>query len=477
MLSADEILTLPVTLQPDRSGLELVPLDHEGRYRFTLRYLTEQATTPDAGSRVKMLVPLPPANEGQVVTITETSGIIPSTIKRDRLGNSVLISTDMSSDSLPDAITVHCTVETRSFRQVIPKKYSYNASINPWVETSLNSYKIRLNTTYRAPGLVTTNQEPGFETLIAWVTAYKEDVNNSKVRRDRIYDRKVTDLYPIPARAYLERAMEFLTFCSKKGIPGRIVHGWLFPRQTDIFTPGFLVEIFIPGKGLMILDKSLDLYTSSGTFISWHTDLPLEPENSEHGYLGLVDQNGRTRFIDTVVEISGGEMNSDGTIPDPRYLKRVAVQPLRQEKSIAVGEIINFDSFYDSTDDSFLVFSRDETRNYQVSPTWKYMEDIVLCSSFTKGKAGGIKEVYGRKEEVYAVFYFKERKTEKKTHYLWIKPDGTKKWDKKLVINGSWRYYYTILNYKRKATMEAGRWCIEVYINGVLDGRREFSIR
>lgn len=462
-------ITLPVVLPEDATGMEVTFAGTPNTYRIQLEYSLKPFVDTKDTTKSGFILPVPCSTQYQTVTIVKTNTAI-TDITRDQYGNVVLITEPVKPTKIKDVLIVICEITVNTAQYSFPTGYFYTIDYNKTAVKHLteNSGYAKVQgkikkIAQKLPDAYT------YDDLFTFINLFKEEVNKAPDAINKIYREKVINLYPIPDKQYLMGALNLLALLKKQGINGRIGFGWNVVPRLPVFSRDFIIEIYIPDKGFLVLDKYLNLFSNRGYFILWHYDMP-EAYTPGFGYTGRLGETD-IRFTENEVCIRAGLMH-EGMVNDPRF-KAVSdyVAASSRKKSNRKAFLIEEVSFV-ADKDSLGIFTVNSERHYATTPVSQYCEEVVLCLGVSNHKPVQASMEFKAGERIHAYLKFASTKSNKIGIVKWIKPDGSIFHNKKIDIPGNWGYSYTYIHPR-----ELGLWTLELYLYGKLESRKHFTVQ
>ncbi len=469
---------LPLTLPFDVSGMLVSSFHQTNSYLVKIKYSYSQYREKFPQENYSLIFPIPSSTESQIVIITGIKNFQIKEIVKDKFGNTAVITepiNDIEKKEINKDIEITLNIICNSTKYSFPKNFSYNVVINKNFNTFLNQPQKNNKKLILIEHKWEKSQS--FEEIMQFIKKYKDKINKSKDRLDRIYDEKIIELYPVPRIKYYEKAIDLFALLTKQKINGRILFGWNVPNSIDLISRDFIIEIYLPNKGFMLIDKELNLFINKGSFISAFFQYPDLNDYNKQGYIGVIE-NDKIIFLNEKISFTAGVLVSKKT-QDSRYDNTIDYKKSFVLKDHAIDQFIIQDSFIHQENNTFVLMkyhSDNNGRIYKIEPVQKYLKDMVLCTTLNNHKPVNPGLEFYSNKKIYCYFKLNKTNSKKICFVKWIKPDGEIQKSNKFEIPGNWGYYYTNITPSKKG-WEKGLWAIEIYLFGKLELRKHFIIK
>ncbi|MCG8570552.1 MAG: hypothetical protein MJB14_10470, partial [Spirochaetes bacterium] len=335
-LTAD--INLPFTIPADSTSLSISyqsdPIDYEIQIDYSLNELSKKIKNQS----VSLLIPLPTSNDFQQTTIIDSGGINIVDFQRDKQGNVVLISEMVRPNNLPKVIRLKLAITTRPGKILLPKQFQPQLKINQPMLDQLLVGNNEISDNYKKIILDFPPQdELDFNQLMEVIEQFKKLINQNKNHSNRLYADKVMNLYPISNQQYFEAAQSLLHKLAKAKISGRISRGYYIPYDIALFYPDFVIELFIPDQGWLVLDKYLNALNTNGGFVSFFYPVLQDGNNQFISYIAALLENEKVIFLNETNTIRIGIKSSDG-FQDKRFTNVYDEKTVYQENKSDVSK-------------------------------------------------------------------------------------------------------------------------------------------
>lgn len=460
-------LSLPIEIPKNSSGMQVAYFDKTCRYRLKLTYSLNSLKDSLKTGEYSFLMAMPESNEFQKVTVIDANYRI-NDIKKDIYGNTVII-TEPIYILTTNFLSTIFEIVVEAAKTKPPKSFLYDMKINERFNTEYNK-GINIKSDLTIDAKITDKST--FNDIDLLIKKYKELVNKSDKRLDRIYDEKITNLYPIPRNKYFTHAIDLLTYLSGKKIYGRIIYGYNIPQNVEIIAKDFLIEINFLNKYYLTFDKYLNLFTNKGYFISLFSINPAEAVYDNSNYIAVI-KNENVIFFKEDYQITAGCI--DEKTVDARYNNLFDKKStIAKVQSSLKDFIINESSV--KSENFVLIKASENARIYDIKPVQKFSKELFLCEDIEKSEPKNPKDVFINTDSINAFIRCRSTQTNKTGYVRWIKPDGDVYAVQKFDFPGAWGYYYTKI-VPNKSGWEKGIWTIELNIYGKLEIREHFQIK
>jgi hypothetical protein len=463
-----------IEVPANQSGLDVTPLGKAATFRMRIEYGTFALTRSHSESPGTLVLPIPSSSEIQTVRVLTTEGFDISSVSRDRFGNCILISEPLDRSGLPAFVSVDLEIVSLRPKFTIPRTHYYEVAVDPWVAGALldDPDLQSIERHVRVP----VAPDPSFAGVMNAVSAYKAAIDS--LTSPPLYDEAMRPLSPVTRVDFLERAQQFCALLADRGISSRICWGWNFPPGVDTYREDFLVEVLLPGRGAVILDRYLKLFSDYDCFVQ--SFYGFDPENRLDGaaYVGFVSGGGSgvtVEFPHTGVYVSCGLAETDQAAGRSRFDELVYTIITRERTGVSPDEWIGPAHQLGEAAFRTIRKTRDEKRFFD-DPVGYRVRDLVLSAGLDGNyDPVDITAVFEAGYRIYATVYFEGTGYEKQVIVRWKTPTGDIFHTTEDDVNANWTSYFGSI--RTNADMERGIWIIEVQVNGALEHRESFELR
>lgn len=423
------------------------------------------------------MVTIPGSDDYQNVTVTNVQGLNVRDFYRDAFGNVVLLSHDIEPHSLPQNV-----------------KITMNVSVG---RTKVNKSMTSAGTLAVSELFRSGENELTKAELFRLADEYRTFINSKAIKaKNRIYQQKVIDLYPIEDSVYHEAMADFAKTLAEQGFTVMMVYGWQIPEKTDYIARDFALKVVTKDCGVVLLNKTLREYSSDGTHIWWNSLPPKFVSEYEYNYIytaaGVpVDVDGQKKlsnivsFIDSTMYLSIGKVTAQGA--DKRFSSgydkvTVTAKSKKQQKILSLKTklskypdnfvMFKFDSPAKKSGSAGSAHSAQNTAAAKPSAAQSdntaanpYIKSITFCRNVDNGKVIGPQQTFLASDTVYVFISLNSTAQTKNVSYQWLTPSGNNHFKKSATVPGNWSSYYTYTNANGK--MEKGVWKFVITINGI----------
>ena len=375
---------ISIVLPKDQSALEPISIGKSKRYKLKIEYSVEKTKKEYKSKRISFLFPIPSSNEFQEIKIILTKGFEIEDMYRDIYGNSVIKTKSVEVNLLPLYLTLIFEIKIIPTKYIIPKKYYYKSDINDFILTNMRKKNL-INNKSKNKVLkdLTNDVNQNINQLKGYIEDFKSIQNSSKKNINKIYDEKITNLYPIAKAVYHNKALDFLKFLILKNIPARISYGYILPDKIDNYFQDFYIEIVLEKYGVILLDKYLNPFVNDGRYINLLYDIPKDNMYKEElGFFGVIDASADIDFLEEKIWIYAGEIDKKNIIKDLRYHRLYDLKTANKYPNVKLDEFIDKKSSLGNG--IFEVFKKNEKRVYYKKARLKYIKEIIVCSNIKK---------------------------------------------------------------------------------------------
>ncbi len=445
---------------PSSTGLEMTSPDYNLENRLSWIFSTENIKTMFGDSPIRLVIPVAVSNELQKLDkLSVSSGISADKFAVDYYGNVYLVCRSVSAGKLPDTVTVEMTVSTNLSFLYAPKDYYYPVNISSGLLSAVFSG-------------TDTGTQAEINEILKIIDNFRDSKNgDSENELTQIYNAESSFNYLNDNSTFLKHAAELSVELRKAGCGARISTGFYMPEVLDTLFPGYMLEVFIPGRAVLLLDRKLEIFNNSANFIkliSGNTSFKPVP------FIGVFAGNEFYRPEGTLYlesSVLNSEKNKNERRKNIIYLKYNSGQ-----KSVFDASLY-FAGFADSYYSLFPLYAADKNQKIFYN---KAFADLVenVSLSLTPDESGNPADespVYSAGDKIYSTVYFKDSAYEKKLTMTWKDPSGEVFYSKDNEVNRSWRSYYRIFTVNERT--RKGTWILEIYLNGNLEARREFTVK
>ena len=451
------------------SGLEITPIASSTSFALTLEYSLQRHKAQLEPGEYRVTLPIPSSDESQRVTISKVTGFEIGRIARDYHGNSVIVGIPTRLGDLPAYVSVDMIINKQPIKMSIPPNYYYEMAMDGDLFAGILTNE---SLTSHLPDFsFEMESNIDFNGLHGIVTTYKTDIDEVGDGFERIYDGDIQEFYPVDRFFYLRRAIDLIAVLRENGIAARIAKGWSVPPGLDTYREDFVVQVFLPGHGMMVFDRKLDLFADEYHFISYFYSLAESTSFSSCGYVGMA-KNEDVYVIGEPIFMSCGQII--GNQPDARY---TALSYKMDGYHLGRKNLQDFISQHANVNqESFRTVRKiEQEKRYFDQPVQYRVDDIVFSKRLdSQYDPIDISDRFSPGDKIYATVMFRGSGYEKHVLVRWRSPSGDIFHTSEDDVKKTWRSFFNSI--RLSGAMEKGQWTVEVVLNGVLEIRKHFEL-
>lgn len=454
-------LELPFDVPADENGLESHQIAQELNYHLKMEIeLTENHKTD------QLLLPLPPAFQFQKITLKSVEGCKALEVKRDQLGNYLLI-----CQKAQDLIKMDFEVTLSRIKLSQMPHYKRDMGIN---KTFLDNL-IKQNKKFLPKSSFSANidQNIGPEQLDQLCVAFRDYQNKFRPADKKLYvfysgwkESHHKRIYPHPLSEFKKAAFELISFLAENNIGACILAGINAPKGTEIMNEDFAVQVFLSEGKTVLLDRYLNSFVNHNASLFYAVQDPEFSDKRSPFFSAQVKQDS-LEFLDCRLHLGYGE-----SLSDPRYTEYfISFEGIKKADIASSAYIMEIDQL----DKPLLVYRKSPKKIYENASVMENIDDFTLCRGVSNNKPFNKTAEFYNGQRIYAWLHFKGPTPRRLLGFRWIAPSGKVYSHTSKQINTRWSSYYTYIGVNTK-WMEAGEWTLEISYNGKLEIRQNFII-